>query len=407
MRQRPIYLDYHATTPVDPRVASVVVHHLTDAFGNASSADHAYGDEAEASVDRARAQVAALVGAPARSVVFTSGATESINLALKGFVAAREMSRPTASIRIAVSAVEHRAVLDTCHALEAAGQVRIQRLPVDRLGRVSLEAVEEACRDGLDMLCVMAANNEVGNLYPIATVGDIASRYGVALFSDATQAVGKVTVNFTQWGVALLSLSAHKMYGPKGCGALIVSPDTAIRPIIHGGGHQRGLRSGTLNVPGIAGLGEACRLRALEMHTDEAAIERRRNSLQRNLLARIPEIVVNGDVEHRLSGNLHLAVPDVPNAAVVARLRHTVALSTGSACSSGIEAPSHVLQAMGLPRPLQDGALRISLGKFTTDDEVERASMLIADAVEDVRRILSRAERLSAVHDSGRPNDGS
>jgi cysteine desulfurase len=387
--QRPIYLDYHATTPTDPRVADVVLHYLTRAFGNASSTDHVYGDEAEEAVATARAHVGAIVGSPARSVIFTSGATESINLALVGFAKARAESGAVGPVRIGVSPVEHRAVLDTCRILAEAGAARLRWLPVDHLGRVDLDAVEDVCRDGLDLLCLMTANNEVGTLYPVAAASGIAARHGVALFSDATQAVGKVPVRFSEWGVTFLALSAHKNYGPKGCGALIVAPDADLRPIIHGGGHQRGLRSGTLNVPGIAGLGEACRLRSLEMHADEPAIAARRDTLQRHLQDRIPELIVNGDLANRLSGNLHVSIPSVPNGAVVARLRHRVALSTGAACSSGIEAPSHVLQAMDLPQPVVEGALRISLGKFTTDEDIARAGELIVEAVQEVRRALA------------------
>lgn len=386
---RPIYLDYHATTPTDPRVAEVVLHHLTRAFGNASSADHVFGDEAEEAVANARVHVGALVDAPARSVLFTSGATESINLAIVGFAKARAESAVSRRVRIGLSPVEHRAVLDTCRALQDAGAAQLRWLPVDRLGRVDVDAIEDVCRGGLDLLCLMAANNEVGTLYPVRAAAHIAARYGVALFCDATQAVGKVPVQFSEWGVALLALSAHKMYGPKGCGALIVVSDADVRPIIHGGAHQRGLRPGTLNVPGIAGLGEACRLRAAEMATDEPIIARRRDELQRRLVDGVPGILVNGDVSHRLAGNLHVSVPDVPNGAVVGRLRQAVALSTGSACSSGIEAPSHVLRATGLPSALADGSLRMGLGKFTTDEEVVRAAELIVAAVRDARAAMA------------------
>jgi len=381
---RVIYLDYHATTPTDRRVADVVLHYLTDAFGNANSANHVYGDEADAAIATARRHIAALVGASERAVVFTSGATESINLALWGF--ARAQAGP---LRIGVSGVEHRAVLDTCQALAEADLARLHWLRVDQLGRVDLEDIERACRHGLDVLCLMAVNNEVGTIYPLAEVAEIATRHGVALVSDATQAVGKVPMHFDNLGLTFLTFTAHKIYGPKGCGALIVAPGASLRPMIYGGGHQRGLRSGTLNVPGIAGLGEACRLRRLEMDVDEPAIAVRRDALEGFLREHIPDLVVNGDLAHRLAGNLHVGVPGVPNAAVIARVRHRVAISTGAACSSGIEAPSHVLRAMSLPEPVQEGALRISLGKFTTDDDVAIAGVLIAAAVNDVRCSLT------------------
>ena len=384
--ERPVYLDYHATTPVDPRVADVVVHYMITAFGNASSKDHAFGDEAEETVAAAREHVARLVGAPPRSVIFTSGATESANLAIAGFARARaDVSRP---IRIALSETEHSAVLDTCRMLVQDGAAELTMLAVDNLGRVDLQAIETACRTGADLLCVMAANNEVGTINPVQQIGALARKYAVALFTDATQAVGRIPIRVSDWGITLLAFSAHKLYGPKGCGCLIVSPDTALRPIIHGGGHQRGLRSGTLNVPAIAGLGEACRLRSAEMYDDEPIIARRRDSLQAYLSDRIPGLVVNGDTSNRLAGNLHISVPDVPNGAIVARLRNRVALSTGAACSSGIEAPSHVLRAMRLPEPVLNGALRISLGKFTTDHDIVVAGESIVAAVDDVRRVL-------------------
>ncbi len=388
---RAIYLDYQATTPTDPRVAEVVLKYLTNAFGNASSSDHTYGDDAEKAVATSREQVASLLGCTAQSVVFTSGATESINLAILGFARAVRQRSPIAPFRVAAAQVEHRAVIDSCRLLADEGDAHLSWLSVDHLGRVDLADVEDACRRGLDLLCVMAANNEVGTLYPIQAIASIASQYGVALLTDATQMVGRQPIQFTDWGLTFLAFSAHKIHGPKGVGALIISPGTSIKPIIYGGGHQRGLRSGTLNVPGIAGLGEACRLRSIEMLADEPQIARRRDVLQALLLAAIPDLVVNGDVTNRLAGNLHVSVPDVPNGAVIARIRHRLAVSTGAACSSGIEAPSHVLRAMGLPEPLLGGALRISLGKFTSDDELTTAAELIGTAVSEARRAVRNA----------------
>lgn len=385
---RQVYLDYHATTPVDPRVAELMVYYMTTAFGNASSKDHAFGDEAEEAVTVACGHVAKLVGAPPRSVVFTSGATESANLGITGFARARaETSRP---IRIALSETEHSAVIDTCRMLAQDGTAELTMLAVDNLGRVDLPATEAACRSGVDLLCVMAANNEVGTINPLQQIGALAREHGVAFFTDATQAVGRIPIRVSDWGINFLAFSAHKLYGPKGCGCLIVSPNTMLRPIIYGGGHQRGLRSGTLNVPGIVGLGEACRLRSVEMHDDEPIIAGKRDSLQAYLSDRVPGLVVNGDVFNRLAGNLHVSVPDVPNGAIIARLRNRVAISTGAACSSGIEAPSHVLRAMRLPDNLLSGALRISLGKFTTDHDVAVAGESIVAAVDDVRRALQR-----------------
>lgn len=386
-----VYLDYHATTPVDPRVADLMLNYLRVAFGNASSMDHAYGDEAENAVATARGHVAALVGAAPRNVIFTSGATESANLAICGFAEARNGQGREAPLKIALTTVEHHSVLDTCQGLERNGRARLRWLPVDSAARVDLGSVEAACRDGCELLCLMAANNEVGTIYPLKEVGRITRAHGTHLLSDATQAVGKIPVQFEDWGLSFLCLSAHKLYGPKGVGALIVAADAPIRPIMYGGGHQRGLRPGTLNVPGIAALGEACRLRADEMVADESAVARKRDRLESLLADAIPEVVVNGDTGSRLAGNLHISVPDVPNGAVIGRIRHRVAISTGAACSSGIEAPSHVLRAMNLPEPVLAGALRISLGKFTTDADITFAAGVIAEAVRATRQALRAA----------------
>jgi cysteine desulfurase len=386
---QPIYLDYHATTPTDPRVASVVLHHMTTAFGNASSRDHPYGREAEEAILTAAREVAELTGTSARRVVFTSGATESLNLTLQGFVRARR-ARSSPRVRIALPRLEHRAVLDTCEWLSERGDAELIWLPVDSSGRLDLDAVEDTCRRGIDLLCVMAANNEIGTLYPLAELGALGSRYGVPVLSDATQAVGKVPVRVDEWGLSMLALTAHKLYGPKGVGALIFDRDTSLEPILRGGGHQRGLRPGTLNVPGIAGLGEACRLRRVEMGVDEPAIARRRDRLQSILVEGIRGLVVNGDPHDRLAGNLHVSVPDVPNTAVIARVWDQVALATGSACSSGVESPSHVMHALQLPPPLIRGALRIGLGKFTTDEDVERAGEIISGAVAEIRVAMQR-----------------
>jgi len=363
--------------------------YLRIAFGNASSVDHTFGDEAERAVTAAQGHIAALVGTTPRNVIFTSGATESANLAIIGFAAARRRESAATPLRIALSAVEHHAVRETCLELARAGFAKLTWLPVDCAARVELGAVEAACRAGVDLLCLMAANNEVGTIYPLEEVGRIAREHGAHLFSDAAQAVGKIPLRFDDWRLSLLSLSAHKLYGPKGVGALIVSPDAPIEPIMHGGGQQRGLRPGTVNVPGIAALGEACKLRTAEMADDESAVATKRDHLQMLLTDAISELVVNGDLRNRLAGNLHVSVPDVPNGAVVARLRHRVALSTGSACSSGIEAPSHVLSAMNLPESLVSGALRISLGKFTSEDDITTAAAAIVDAVRSSREVIA------------------
>lgn len=380
-----IYLDYHATTPVDPRVADAVYHSMTTEFGNASSTDHEWGDRAEAAIKQAADHVANLVGASPREIIWTSGATESINLAIQGSLS----PNPQQPHRVALLPLEHKAVLDTCKALEKRGKVELIYLNLDSKGRVDFERIEEVCAQGLSLLCVMAANNEIGNIYPIQQIGEIAQRYGVPSLCDGSQSVGKVPIQFQGWGITYLAISAHKLYGPKGVGALVVRKGHHLEPLIYGGGHQKGMRSGTLNVPGIVGLGEACRLRSLEMEEDERAIGRRRDRFQHLLMEKIPGLVVNGDLDSRLAGNLHVSIPGVPNSAVIARIRSKLAISTGSACSSGVEAPSHVLQALKLPDEVVEGALRIGIGKFTTDVEIEQAAEILTDAVKSVRHTIA------------------
>ena len=382
-KQRPIYFDYHATTPMDPRVVERMLYYMTEAFGNASSTDHTFGDEAEEAVTTSAQQVANLVGTSPRNVIFTSGATESINLALQGHCTAAGRKQ-----HITVSPLEHKAVLDTCKALEEQGKAELHWLQVDRLGRMDLEHVKKACQSGADLLCIMAANNEIGNIYPIQKIAEIAAEYNTVFLCDATQAVGKISMKFDDWSITYLALSAHKIYGPKGCGALIVQTGAHLSPLIYGGGHQKGLRSGTLNVPGIVGLGEACRLRLEEMEYDEEVIRAKRDQLLWLLQAEIPDIICNGDTEARLAGNLHISIPNIPNSVIIAHIRQKLAISTGSACSSGIEAPSHVLKAIHLDDKCIEGALRISIGKFTTDQEIIEGAKIITDAIVSISKLI-------------------
>ncbi len=377
-----IYLDYHSTTPVDPRVAELMVYYLTTAFGNASSIDHSYGDEAEKAVLKARHEVAQLINASPKDIIFTSGATESINLAIVGHIQAINSSKLP---RIAVSPVEHKAVLDTIQMLAKKGQAELIYLKVDGFGRLDLENLKNTCAEGLSLLCVMAANNEIGNIYPIEKIGQIAQQYDIPFLCDASQAVGKIPINFNDWGITYLAISAHKLYGPKGVGALVVRKGYHLEPIIFGGGHQKGIRSGTLNVPGIVCLGEACRLRQLEMEQDEQQIARQRDRLQTLLQAQIPDLQVNGDITARLAGNLHISLSGIPNSAIIARIRHQLAISTGAACSSGVATPSHVLRALKLSDEMIEGALRIGVGKFTTDEEIDKAANILTIAVEQIR----------------------
>jgi cysteine desulfurase len=381
----PIYLDYHSTTPVDPRVANLMLHYMTTVFGNASSTDHIFGDEAAIAVSKARLQIAELVGASAREVIFTSGATESINLAIQGTIL-KQIEKNNEQ-RIAFSPLEHKAVIDTCQAIAKKGLAEIINLKVDSQGRLDLGYLEQVCKEGLAMLCVMAANNEIGNIYPVREIGEIAQQHNIPFLCDASQAVGKIPIDFEQWGITHLAISGHKFYAPKGIGALIVRKGHHLKPIIFGGGHQKGLRSGTLNVPGIVGLGEACRLRSLEMAEDEKAIALFRDKLQNLLQEQIPNLVVNGDLTSRLAGSLHISIPGIPNSAIIARIRDRLAISTGSACSSGVAAPSHVLRAMNLSEESIEGSLRIGLGKFTTEEEIERAAEIISDAVKKIYHV--------------------
>ncbi|MFN9857218.1 MAG: cysteine desulfurase family protein [Pseudanabaena sp.] len=384
---RPIYLDYHATTPVDPRVASVFMEYMLTEFGNASSIDHTYGDKADRAVKQAAKQVADLIGAVPREVIFTSGATESINLVLQGLT---PKSPSAHKLKIAVLPIEHKAVLDTCDALVKKGIAEMILLKVDRQGKLDLEHVETTCTQGIDLICVMAANNEIGTIYPMPEIGAIAQRYNAPFLCDATQAVGKIPINFRDWGITYLTLSGHKMYAPKGIGALILRKGYHLQPLIYGGGQQKGIRAGTLNVAGIAGLGEACRLRQQEMLADEQAIAAKRDRLQSLLLESIPDLTINGDRLNRLAGNLHISVPNIPNKAIIARIRDQLAIATGSACSSGVETASHVLQAINLPTNLIEGALRISIGKFTTDAEIDRAANILITAVHSTQQIIQR-----------------
>ena len=382
--QFPIYFDYHATTPVDRRVADRIYHCMTEEFGNASSVDHSWGDRAEKAVKQAAKQVAELVGASPREIVWTSGATESINLVIQGSLS----PNPGKPHRIALLPLEHKAILDTCHILEKRGWAELTYLQVDCRGRLNLDHLEQVCAEGLSLLCVMAANNEIGNIYPIQRIAQIAQRYGIPFLCDASQAVGKIPLSFQDWGITYLAISAHKLYGPKGSGALVVKKGHHLEPILFGGGHQKGIRSGTLNVPGIVGLGEACHLRLLEMDEDEKVIACLRDRSQSLLIDKIPGLLINGDLSCRLAGNLHISIPDVPNSAIIARVRSKLAISTGAACSSGVQTPSHVLQAMALSSNVIEGALRIGIGKFTTFEEIEQAAEILATAVSLTRQLM-------------------
>ena len=377
---QPIYLDHHATTPVDPRVADAVVHAMTGVFGNANSIDHAFGEAAGALVATASEAVATLVGSAPEDVYFTSGSTEAIRLAL-----AHAISQGLRSpLRVALTKIEHKAVIDAVSIAARSGQVKPCWVEVDAQGRLPPDSLQAALDAGVDLVCLMAANNEVGTIYPVPEVALQTRECGAAIMVDATQAAGRIPLHAFDWGIDYLVVSAHKLYGPKGVGALI-SPVGDLRTQIS---NIIWASEGTPNVPGIAGFGEACRLRHLEMAEDEPRIAALRDRLQSGLTASIPDLAVNGDLSRRLSGNLHISVPGIPNDAIMARLRKKVAISTGSACASGAHGPSHVLQAMALSEELQEGALRIGVGKFNTEDEIDRAAKEIIAAVGSVKASL-------------------
>lgn len=380
-----IYLDHHATTPVDPRVADVVMHAMIGNFGNANSIDHAFGEAAGAIVARASEAVAALVGSAPEDVYFTSGSTEAIRLALAHAISQARRS----PLRVALTKVEHKAVIDAVSIAGRSGQVKPCWIEVDSRGRLSPDSLQVVLDAGVDLVCLMAANNEVGTIYPVSEVALQIREYGASIMVDATQAAGRIPLHARDWGIDYLVVSAHKLYGPKGVGALI-SPVGDLRTQIS---DLIWASEGTPNVSGIAGFGEACRLRRLEMAEDESRIAALRDRLQLSLASSIPGLVINGDLLRRLSGNLHVSVAGIPNDALMARLRKKVAISTGSACTSGAHGPSHVLQAMALPEELQEGALRIGIGKFNTEDEIDRAAKEIVAAVDAVKASLLGEKR--------------
>lgn len=378
----PVYLDNHATTRVDPRVIDVMVPLMSEGYGNAASRQHEFGWKAEAEVERARASVASLVGARPEEIIFTSGATESINLALKGLAEVRQ----SPGSHIITAATEHRAVLDACAHLERMG-FKVTILSVDREGLVSPEDVRKAISATTILVSIMTANNEIGTIGPVVEIGAICRERGVAFHTDATQAAGKIPIDVDAMHVDLLSLSAHKMYGPKGVGALYVRTSghsLKIEPQMDGGGHERGLRSGTLNVPGIAGFGKAASLAATEMRFESRQIGVLRDRLVEGLAAAIDGLRVNGDPTRRLPHNANVTIPGVKADALMMAMKD-IAVSSGSACSSALPEPSHVLRAIGLGREDVLSSLRFGLGRFTTEEEIEYAVRRVAESAATLR----------------------
>jgi cysteine desulfurase len=375
-------MDNNATTRTDPRVVEAMLPYFTERYGNAASRHHVFGRQAEEAVEQARAQVAALIGAEAKEIVFTSGATESDNLALKG-VAGLYGKKGNHLVTVLT---EHKAVLDPCRRLERDG-FRVTFLPVDRFGRVSAAQVAGAITDQTILVSVMAANNEIGTLQPLAAIGKVCEERGVLFHTDAVQAVGKVPVDVEEMGIDLLSLTAHKIYGPKGVGALYVrrrAPRVRLEPMLDGGGHERGLRSGTLPVSLIVGFGTACELCRQEMPAEGQRLTRLRDRLQGGLTHGLSDVQLNGHPTERLPGNLNLSFAYVKGEALLVRLRD-VALSSGSACTSANPEPSYVLRALGLDDDLADSSLRFGLGRFTTEEEVDFVIEAVKQAVQALR----------------------
>jgi len=366
--ERPIYLDHHATAPVDPRVLEAMLPYFSEKFGNASSRHHTFGDEANGAVSVAREQVASLLGAQKEEIIFTSGATESNNLALKGLASLNPDKKGIITV-----ATEHKAVLDVCASLEKQG-FEIIILPVGKDGRVSPEEISTAITPSIAGVSVMAANNEIGAINPIEEIGRICREKEVFLHCDAAQAAGKIPINVEKMNIDLLSLSGHKMYGPKGVGGLFVRghrPRIRLRAQIDGGGHERGMRSGTLNVPGIVGLGKACEIAKKEMKEEGKRLVKLRDYLLGSLQENIPGIHVNGGMKHRLPGNLSVIIEGVDSEALLFKLKHEgIALSSGAACSTNKIEPSHVLQAIGIGEKDLFSSLRFGLGRKTIKSEI-------------------------------------
>jgi cysteine desulfurase len=384
MLKFPIYMDYHATTPMDPRVLDAMMPYFTGKFGNAASRNHAFGWEAEEAVEKARKQIADLIGATAKEIVFTSGATESNNLAIKGVA---EMYAERGN-HIITAATEHKATLDTCKRLEKHGY-RVTYLPVQTSGLIDLDVLREAITDKTILISVMYANNEIGVIQNIREIGRIAKERGVLLHTDAVQAVGKIPVNVIQDNIDLLSLSGHKLYGPKGVGALYVrrkSPRVQLTAQMDGGGHERGMRSGTLNVPGIVGLGEACAICQKEMPEESVRLRELRDRLKDRLLANLDEVYINGSMESRLPHNLNASFAYVEGESLLMGI-NDVAVSSGSACTSATLEPSYVLKALGAGDDLAHSSIRFGLGRFTTEEEVDYVAAKVIDVVKKLREL--------------------
>lgn len=384
MLKFPIYLDNHATTPMDPRVFEAMKPFFIEHFGNAASRNHAFGWEAEEAVEKARKQLAELVGATAKEIVFTSGATESNNLALKGVA---EMYAQKGN-HIITAATEHKAVLDTCKRLEKHG-CKVTYLPVRPDGLIDLDLLKDAFTDQTILVSIMYGNNEIGTIQPIREIGAMCRERGVLLHSDATQAVGKIPVNVLADNIDLMSFTGHKMYGPKGVGALYVrrkNPRVQLTAQLDGGGHERGMRSGTLNVPGIVGFGAAAALAQAEMEADMSKARALRDRLQKAIEAELDEVYINGTMEHRLPHNLNISFAYVEGESLLMGI-NDIAVSSGSACTSATLEPSYVLKALGAGDDLAHSSIRFGIGRFTTEEEIDYTAAKMIDVVKKLREL--------------------
>jgi len=380
----PIYMDNHATTRIDPRVLEAMMPYLTEVYGNAASRNHSFGWAGEAAVATARKQVASLLGADTKEIIFTSGATESDNLAIKGVA---EMYREKGD-HIITQVTEHKAVLDTCHRLEAQGY-KVTYLPVGKDGLIDLGELKAAITDKTILVSIMGANNEVGVIQPFREIGKICREHGVLYHCDAVQTLGKIPFNVNDDNIDLASISGHKIYGPKGVGAIYIrrkGPRVQLTAQMDGGGHERGFRSGTLNVPGIVGLGKACEIAAAELEQEMARLAKLRDSLKDQILGELEEVYLNGSAEHRLPGNLNLSFAFVEGESMLMGI-NDVAVSSGSACTSATLEPSYVLKAMGLGDELAHSSIRFGLGRFNTQAEVDYVAKKVIDTVKRLREL--------------------
>jgi cysteine desulfurase len=385
MIKTPIYMDNHATTPCDPRVVNAMLPYFTEKFGNAASRNHCFGWEAEEAVDKARGQIAALIGAKSKEIIFTSGATESDNLAIKGIV---EFKREQGN-HIITCVTEHKAVLDSCRALERQGKATVTYLPVDKYGMVDPDAIRNAITDKTVLISIMYANNEIGTIHPIREIGRIAKDKGIVFHCDAVQAVGKIGVNVEADGIDLLAMSGHKIYGPKGVGALYVrskGPRVRLTPIIDGGGHERGMRSGTLNVTGIVGFGAACEIAGAEMAEEGQRLTELRNKLQAGIFERLDEVYLNGHPTERLPGNLNVSFAYVEGESLLMGM-NDIAVSSGSACTSATLEPSYVIRALGVGEELAHSSIRFGIGRFNTGDEIDFVTNRVTKEVRRLREM--------------------